>query len=60
MGDFQETLMLFGARQPKFNEAEGGNLSKTISINFMKPSRGWTALQSQHLKIANSGTNTQY
>ena len=34
--------------------------SQTISINFMKPSRGWTALQSQHLKIANSGTNIQY
>ena len=34
--------------------------SQTISINFMKPSRGWTALQSQHLKIAKSGTNTQY
>ena len=34
--------------------------SQTISINFMKPSRGWRALQSQQLKIANSGTNTQY
>lgn len=33
---------------------------QTVSINFMQYSRGWTALQSEHLNIAKSGTNAQY